>query len=746
MRRSVVWAACGWVAALSAFGEESVRIVYVSPAGNDRWSGRLTKADRDGTDGPFASLERARDAVRELKRDGGVPVGGVRVEILGGSYRLTRPFALTAEDSGAEGNPVVYAGQTGTGVVLSGGLRVADWHPVSDSAVLARLTDAARRHVVQADLRAMGIADYGDLGMDAEAGIQKWLARADNQGEYALGSTDASVGKRVSPRLELFFNGQPMTLSRGPNEGEPLLTISEVLGKTPIDVRGVKGCVEGVFSYAGDRPSRWANEPDAWVRGFWFRDWAEQAHRIRSLDTAAHRIEVEPPYHGYGYRKGQWFYGMNLLCELDQPGEWMIDRTSGILYFWPPSSLKAGLAEVSVSPGLVTVNDATNVVIQGLVFETARGTGVAMSHSVRCSVIGCTFRNLANHGVTVFGGREDAVRGCDLYGLGGGGIYLVGGDRATLTPGGHVAENNHIHHFARWDRMYRPGVMISGVGNRVAHNLIHDAPHAAILFGGNDHLIEYNEIHSACYDSNDCGAIYAGRSWTLRGTVIRYNYLHHLYGRPGGPCKGIYLDDLFSSAAVYGNLFYQVTYAVFLGGGRDNIIENNVFVDCPKAVQVDARALGWCGPHADGRIREAQTRGTIAGIRYRDPPYSERYPGLSGLLDDEPKKPKGNVFRCNIFWPGDGADIRRVMHGTVPTNWWNAIDNQSRPYVKVEDNLTDLDPLFADTTKRDFRLTDASPAWALGFRRLPIERMGLVDDASRASWPVAHAPRPLPEK
>lgn len=131
--------------------------------------------------------------------------------------------------------------------------------------------------------------------------------------------------------------------------------------------------------------------------------------------------------------------------------------------------------------------------------------------------------------------------------------------------------------------------------------------------------------------------------------MIQYNYLHHLCGHAGGPCNGVYLDDLFSSAIVQGNVFYQVLRPVFLGGGRDNIVQNNVFVDCPKAMHLDARALGWCGPHADGRIKEAVEKGTIAGIRYKDPPYSTRYPQLVNLIDDEPKSPKGNVVRATSF-------------------------------------------------------------------------------------------------
>ena len=736
---------CLWGAALllvaNVSAAEGMRF-FVSPGGDDRWSGTKDVPDAAKTDGPFATLERARDAIREIKRMKGLPQAGVAIEVLAGRYDLVRPLALTAEDSGTSEAPVVYRARTGETVCLSGGRRMLTWSAVTHSETLARLDPAARGKLCQTDLRAQGITEYGDLGLDAEADIQTWLAHVEGQNEYTMGSAEASAGKKVCPRLELFFNDAPMPLSRWPNEGS--IKLEAVLGKTLIDVRGTKGCKEGIFVYEGDRPARWAGEKDAWVCGSWFRDWAEQAHKIQSLDTEKRIITVAPPYHGYGYRKGQWFYGLNLLCEIDKPGEWMIDREAGVLYFWPPSDTRAAKVEVSLTPGLVTLDNTTNVTFRGLLFETARGTGVAIKNGVRCRVAGCTFRNLANHGVTVFGGQENSVVGCDMYGLGGGGIYLVGGDRKTLTPAGHTAENNHIHHYARWDHMYRPGVMISGVGNRVAHNLIHDAPHSAILFGGNDHLIEFNEIHSVCYDSNDCGAIYSGRSWTLRGHMIRYNYLHNLYGRAGGTCKGIYLDDLFSSATVYGNLFHQVTYAVFLGGGRDNLIENNVFIDCPNAMHVDSRALGWCGPHADGRISEAQTKGTIAGIRYREPPYSTRYPQLPGILDDEPKAPKGNVVRHNIFWADTGEDIRRVMKGEVPTNWWNHIVEKSGPYVKLEANLTSTDPKFIDERAGNYQLSDESPAWAHGFQRIPFESIGLFNGDHRASWPVVSSPLPFP--
>jgi hypothetical protein len=293
--------------------------------------------------------------------------------------------------------------------------------------------------------------------------------------------------------------------------------------------------------------------------------------------------------------------------------------------------------------------------------------------------------------------------------------------------------------------MYRPGVFLSGVGLRASHNLIHDAPHSAILFGGNDHVIEYNEIHNVCRESHDCGAIYAGRSWTLRGHVIRFNYLHHLCGKDGGPCNGIYLDDLFSSAAVQSNVFFQVLRPVFIGGGRDNVIENNVFVDCPKALHVDARALGWCGPHADGRIKEAREKGTIGGVHYREPPFSERYPQLARILDEDPKSPRGNVVRRNVFWAGRGENIRRVQFGQPPrADWWDSIEARIKSLVTLEDNLINHDPRFVDEPGGNFQLRTDSPAWSLAFQRIPFEAIGLYKSASRAIWPVTHEVRPLP--
>ena len=512
------------VPVMETHGSDRVTL-YIATCGNDAWSGKLVQPNAEKSDGPFATIERARDEIRRMKTGGKLPKEGVAVEILGGRYELTKPVELTAEDSGTAESPIIYRARPGDVVRISGGRLVAGWKPVTDTNVLSRLDPSARGKVYETDLQAQGIGEYGDLGLDAAWKLQTRLATRHFQGEYTMGSAQASVGKGVHPRMEVFFDDEPMQISRGPNDGE--ITIEEALGETVRDVRGHKSRVEGIFLYKGDYPRRWLGEKNAWVCGSWCRDWAEQRHRIKSFDAEKRVISVHPPYHYYGYREGYWFYGFNILAELDRPGEWYADQETGKLYFWPPKLIAKARVEVSMSPGLFALSGASHVAIRGVLMEATRGTAVTIDNGRHCRVVGCTFRNLGNHAVTIYEGKENGVVGCDMYGIGGGGVYLVGGDRKTLMPAGHFAENNHIHHFARWDRMYRPGVMISGVGNRVSHNLIHDAPHSAIVFGGNDHVIEYNEIHNVCFESHDCGAIYAGRSWTLRGHRIRYNYRRH---------------------------------------------------------------------------------------------------------------------------------------------------------------------------------------------------------------------------
>ncbi|PIU95762.1 MAG: hypothetical protein COS65_00720, partial [Armatimonadetes bacterium CG06_land_8_20_14_3_00_66_21] len=549
-----------FLACYSAWSAPAATTLFVATSGNDANLGTAKK--------PFATIERARDELRRLKKAGRV-AGPVSVEFAGGVYELRRPVEFTAEDSGTAACPVEYRARKGQDVRIVGGKRVNGWKPVTDPATLKRLPAAAHGKVFQADLKALGVTDL--QGINSPQSYQS------------------------DPGLELFFQDKPMTLARYPNEGYMHL-------EAALDANGQpKGNIvttpEGKFVCDDARPGRWVGEQGIWLHGFWVRDWADLRIPLGSVDVATRTLSF-PAEQGrtYSVRKGQWFYAENVLPELDSPGEWYLDRETSLLYFWPTASLSFGTVAVSVARDLLQLTDVSHVTFRHLLIEAGRGSAVVIKGGSDVRVVGCTLRNMGNWAVKVYGGTKHGVIGCDVYQIGQGGIHLEGGDRKTLTPAGHSADNNHIHHTARWDPVYQQAIALYGVGNRATHNLIDNVPHIAIGFSHNDMTIEYNEIHSAVFQSNDAGAIYTSppdETWSMRGHKIRYNYLHNIHGFQGKGCLGVYLDDCFSSADISGNVFYDVATAILIGGGRDNTMRNNLFVNCGKAFSIDARGLGW---------------------------------------------------------------------------------------------------------------------------------------------------------
>ena len=99
---------------------------YVSPAGNDSWSGSMSRQADDKSDGPFATIARARDAVRQLRKAGSTYP--IEVVVADGTYFLNEPLTFTADDSGTQTAPVTFGGENHA--VLSGGRPINGWHEI----------------------------------------------------------------------------------------------------------------------------------------------------------------------------------------------------------------------------------------------------------------------------------------------------------------------------------------------------------------------------------------------------------------------------------------------------------------------------------------------------------------------------------------------------------------------------------------------------------------------------------------
>lgn len=718
--------------------------LYVSPVGSDRWSGRLPLGNRDGSDGPLATLEQARDLARKISKR-----SGVTIVVRGGDYSRSASLLLTHKDSGTREHPVVWKAADGEHVTLSGASTVYRFKPVTEPATLARLAPSAAKQVVVADLRAQGLTDYG------------------------------TIEQRGSPGLELFYDGKRMPVARYPNDG--WLHIADVPQDGPTRFNeGLErekrfkdipaGRHYGRITYAEDRPDHWAPDANIYAHGYWVWDWNDSFQRVASIDPIRHEITFAAPHHHYGYAQNQRYYFLNVLEELDQPGEWYLDRGAGLLYFYPPAKLESNEVQVSMLSGpFIQLDDVRHLNIEGISFTASRGAGIVLRKSSNCRVSGCAFSNLGDLGVEIDGGERDVVTSSDFNHLARGAVQVSGGDRRRLLPSHHQIVNNHIHHFSEWLRTGQYGISIDGVGQRIAQNLIHDAPFEALYLKGNDHVIELNEIHSVTQETGDAGALHTGRDWTWRGNVVRNNYWHHLHGPGVHGVTAVYLDDFSSGFTVTGNMFYRAGRAVQIGGGRDNLVSNNVFVECEPAVHIDARGLSWAANYFDGRFPWMFER--FHEMKADRSPYSKRYPPLATLLRDQPALPKGNRIVNNISWGGRWLDVydyqlfdfrgivemkdnvisdprlwrRRAANAPVPEPYYLNIDTRDGYDLLLSSSADARQELsgndISSTPPGTFNpatlafVPRSGVRLPAGFKPIPVQQIGLQRDAWRHDVP-----------
>ena len=251
-----------------------------------------------------------------------------------------------------------------------------------------------------------------------------------------------------------------------------------------------------VFTCADPRPRGWNTDAGAWLCGNWTYNWYDEVIRVKSIDRNSGQITLASPAL-YSVKSGR-FYALNLLEKLDVPGEFYIDAKNRRLYFWPPAPIEhARIVLSTLDAPLLSIDKARNITFSGMIFENSLGDTIHCSDASGVRIERRTVRNVRQLGISINGGSNDVVDSCEIYDTGTGGLYLDGGDRRTLTPAHHLAINNRIHNFSRLQLTGAYAITLAGVGNRAAHNLIHDVPHQAILIAGNDNVVEYNIIRKS---------------------------------------------------------------------------------------------------------------------------------------------------------------------------------------------------------------------------------------------------------
>jgi hypothetical protein len=445
---------------------------------------------------------------------------------------------------------------------------------------------------------------------------------------------------------------------------------------------------------------------------------------VASINTSANEIDLSEPPSQFGIEANRPYYAYNLLEEIDEPGEYYLDRNSGELYLWPMGPLADSPIQASMVEGcLVRLECTEYVTLRNLTLEVARGPLLQINSGDHNGAVGCLFRNCGEYAAEI-SGSDNGLDQCEIVDCGEEGVLLEGGSRSTLTAGNNYVTNSRIHRIGRINWTYHPAINLKGgCGNIASHNLIDDLPHLAVMFSGNNHVIEFNEISRVCEHTSDAGAIYSGRDWGYRGNIIRNNFIHNVRSDLlGVGTNGVYLDDFVSGTQVIGNVFYEISgAAIFCGGGRDNIMSNNVIARCGMGHYNGDYSRAKINNTADSTFNLLE-RLSEDGIQYQAGVWASAYPNCAAIPNSWNeiqhglwRNPQNCVFSSNVGWSN------KVW--TYETDV--SVTGVFSVYAAIRDNDPDYSALFDEAASWDRSQRPAQlSASVAGFNPIPFGSIG----------------------
>jgi len=647
---------------------------YVAPNGNDAWSGTRATPNAKGTDGPFATIARARDAVRQLRAQGKLK-RPVTVSIRGGTYFLKEPLVFTPEDSGTAECPVTYAAYRGEKPVISGGRRITGW----------KQTVVHGKPAWQADL--------------PEVRRGEWYFR------------------------QLFVNGKRRPRPRVPKTGWH--EFAEVPGMTE-NTPWNQGQDRAIFS-PGDMKA-WSNPNDVEVVALHF--WVDSHLPVASIDEGSRLVtfskrsvfRLSQEYMGKPAR----YYADNVFEALDSAGEWYLDRAKGVLYYIPAEGETPENAVV-IAPRLPFLvrfearngRGVEHVHLRGLSFghtewslppDSAGAAQAAVNvpgavyweGAKHCSIRECVVAHVAGYAVELASGCEgNEIVGCLLTDMGAGGVKVGHDTSHTTISDCEIAHGGRIFHSA-------VGVWIGNSGdNKVVHNHIHDLHYSGVSVGwswgygpskAQRNIIEYNHIHDLGHRMlSDMGGIYT--LGVSPGTRLANNVIHDVVSYSYGGW-GVYLDEGSTHIVVENNVVYDTKTGNFHQHyGRENVLRNNVFAFAQDPQIVRSRAEEHLSFTLEGNII-VWKEGNLLGSNWQ-----------------------GNQYKLdrNLYWKVGGGTFDFAGHSLEE---WRKMGQDVNSVI--------ADPLFVNAEKRDFRLKPESPALKLGFRPIDTSQVGPRGTVRRA--------------
>lgn len=657
-------------------GETHDADFYVALNGNDAWSGSMADANPDGTDGPLATIERARELVRALRAAEPDRQRPVIVSVRGGRHTLEHSLRFSPEDSGTPSSPTIYAAFEDERPVLSGGVALSGWQVAGD-----------RWRVDLPDVAA---------------------------GRWAFAQLFVNDQRRYRPRL--------------PKQG--YFKIEQGL---PASFAGKRRGFDRFRFSGSDLQPTWANLRD--VEAIIFHQWNISRLRIESIDPNSHTVNFTGPTEGREFAAGDRsrYLVENVKESLSEPGEWYLDRATGELIYLPmPGETPENT--VIIAPRLARLVEfradtrrqrwVEHLEFHGLTFAHSnwelpgKGQSIAQAEVLlpaaieatgarNVSFMDCVVRHTGAYGIALGKGCQDnTIQQCELVDLAAGGIMIGtmggveswGGDDPELHADAALTTRNAVRNctIAHGGRMHPAGVGVwigHATHNTITHNDIFDFYYTGISVGwqwgyaksrSNHNRIAFNYIHTIGQGvlSDMAGVYTLGVS---PGTVVAKNVIHDVKSFDYGGW-GLYTDEGSTGILMENNLVYRTKSGGFHQHyGRDNRIANNIF------------AFGTQHQLQRTRVERHTSFTFVHNIVYWD---------SAAPLMEGPWREPGIKLDYNIYWSTAEEPIDTI-DGLTFEDWQRATKQDTHSRV--------ADPQFIDPQKGDFQLRPTSSATQLGF-------------------------------
>ncbi len=569
---------------------ETENVIYIS-------------ADAKGGNGSIESPYSLSEGISAVDRLKGK--GPVTAYLRGGEYALTKTLEFKSTNSGTQEAPITYKAYENEKVILKGSVDIpaSNISRVSDEAVRSRLQDNVKDKVYAVSLPQSIANSIGKLY------------------EYNVGAYVHSYDFNMP---DVFYDGELMQISQWPNIG-----FADVEKMT----YGEQEITTGFAQETAKRFSNWKSMDEAIYSYYTKAGYEHFFARPTAVSAAENAIKVrtediDKNYTRMGPNANARVNILNLLEEIDVPGEWCIDTKNNVIYLYPYAGKISGKVSVSVvKDPLIVFNEAKYINLEGITIGYCRSDAIRIQNkSAFIGIKDCDILNAGTNGVNLNNAVNCTVEGNNIYNVGSNGVFIEQcGNRITLVEGNTVVRNNDIFNTSRNKKCASGGIVTyESCGVDLSYNRIHRIPHQGVWIANTAIAkIDHNEVYEAVRETMDAGALYVNGNSTDWGVEFTNNYIHditnELSGR--GSTHGTYADAQHHNVKMDNNIFYNVkSGAAFQNGGSYGSIVNNIFIDCPYPMIITNYAA---------RLNWATSNRTDALSKVNKEAYFNRFPEMS---------------------------------------------------------------------------------------------------------------------